>query len=328
MTVLIDGFSHEVGQVCHLTSVRDLCRFTGYELSEPVVCETGNASMFAYIEYSGRTLVVFLGRPFDFFKRWSSRTGSYLMEKEKSSSFMASWRQARRLVDQGRPVVLGPLDLRYLPFCPVEFEVPWHYVVLVGYEDGNALIYDNRVPDLQTVALDDLDRAWKRRSIQRGPYAFTLFEPAPQIHLPGIILESLRYTADIYLSPPMEVLGIPGMRKLAAEIGRWPDILSSKGLKTAVWSFILQLDMRKSHMFSRFLLEAKDILGWKDLRHIADRIFDCDESWTGIRYELKDADAENQIAKVLPMAGIKIAQLAEREEKSYMVLANLISSKS
>jgi hypothetical protein len=324
MATLIEGFPHKVGQVCHLTSVRDLLRFAGHDLSEAMVCEIGNASMFAYVKYGGLYMVVFLGRPFDFFQRWAARTGAGLDEKESSSSFRAAWRQVTKLVGRGQPVVLGPLDLRHLPFYPVEFDVPWHYVVLVGYDDGNAFVYDNRMPGLQSLALEDLDRAWRRRSIKRGPYAFTLFEPPRELRLPQVLVESLRHTVHINLHPPLDFVGIPGMRKLASEIGRWPAMLSADRLKTAVWSFILQSDMRRSHMFSTFLAEAGDVLGWRGLHGVAGQVFACDEAWTELRYQLKDADADGATADVLHDVGEAIARLADREEMAFRALAGLL----
>ena len=142
-----------------------------------------------------------------------------------------------------------------------------------------------------------------------------------------LALSGNSYSAEINLRPPLDVLGISGMRKLATEIGRWPDVLSKKGLKTAVWSFILQSDMRKAHMFSRFLMEARDMLGWKGLQDVADQVFACDEVWIEIRYELKNADAEGTAAKVLPHVGERIAQLADREELAYKTLTDLLSRK-
>ncbi|MEW6034045.1 MAG: BtrH N-terminal domain-containing protein [Chloroflexota bacterium] len=324
MPAMIEGFVHQEGPICILTSVRDVLRYYGHDLSDPMVSEVGSATLFAYVKYRGAYVVAFIGRPQDFLQRWVARTGAELMEKEKCASLRAAWKQVRKLVDGGTPVVLGPLDLRYLPFYPVQFELPWHFNVLIGYGDGTAYIFDNRLPDVQRLSLEDLDKAWRRRSISRGPYAYTVMRPPRELALEKVLVESLRHAVEVNLRPPWRVVGVQAMRRLAAEIGRWPRMLPPQGVKTSVWSLILQSPVRKFHLFPRFLLEAERVLGMPALRGIAEQVLICDDAWAGVSSELKEAEEQGRTEAVLSGVGREIKQIADREEKAYTSLERLL----
>ena len=67
-------------------------------------------------------------------------------------------------IDEGYPVVLGPLDmfyLRYLKMYHTE-HIPIHYVMMIGYDEEKncVLIYDCEREDVIELAVSDLELAW------------------------------------------------------------------------------------------------------------------------------------------------------------------------
>ena len=67
-------------------------------------------------------------------------------------------------IDEGYPVVLGPLDMFYLPYLKMYHteHIPIHYVMMIGYDEEKncVLIYDCEREDVIELAVSDLELAW------------------------------------------------------------------------------------------------------------------------------------------------------------------------
>ena len=59
-------------------------------------------------------------------------------------SFEKALKKAKSEVDSGYPVVLGAMDMFYLPYFEKLYNkehIPFHYILMVGYDDGEQSIY-------------------------------------------------------------------------------------------------------------------------------------------------------------------------------------------
>ena len=67
-------------------------------------------------------------------------------------------------IDEGYPVVLGPLDMFYLPYLKMYHveHIPIHYVLMTGYDEEKncVLIYDCDREDIIELAVSDLELSW------------------------------------------------------------------------------------------------------------------------------------------------------------------------
>ena len=106
-------------------------------------------------------------------------------------TFELALAKAKREIDAGFPCVLGALDMRYLPYFEKLYHgesIPFHYVMMVGYDDEARQIFLNDCgrAQTQTLAYDELRLAWDcayaglskpntvctiRMNAQKDPYA-------------------------------------------------------------------------------------------------------------------------------------------------------------
>jgi len=80
-------------------------------------------------------------------------------------TFEQTLKKAKAEVDCGHPPVLGALDMYYLPYFSKLYHgehIPFHYVLMVGYDDEARCIYlhDCGRKAVQTLSYDELRSAW------------------------------------------------------------------------------------------------------------------------------------------------------------------------
>jgi hypothetical protein len=219
--------------MCPVNPVRDLVHWrAGRDWSNEFVYGLGQGGGFAYLRFSmadpprqvywgvaGPRQHQYLADLFD--------AGYTVVEKR---SFKFSWRRAREALDASTPPVLGPLDMFYLHYYEGLYRqrhIPIHYVLLVGYDDENAYVLDTDQDDVQVVPLAELQPAWDVNVPGLGkPNRLVVFD-IPQDLPPtdALIRKSIADQCQTMLEPPVSMVGIPAMRKLAHEIAGWSDEL-------------------------------------------------------------------------------------------------------
>lgn len=80
-------------------------------------------------------------------------------------TFEQSIKKAKAEIDMGYPSVLGALDMYYLPYYPKLYHrehIPFHYVLMVGYDDDAQCIYhlDCGREEVMTLTYEELRNAW------------------------------------------------------------------------------------------------------------------------------------------------------------------------
>jgi hypothetical protein len=102
--------------------------------------------------------------------------------------------------------------------------IPIHYLLLVGYDDETAYVHDTGQEDVQAISLDELQPAWDVNVPGLGKRNRLAVMELPQ-ELPPADLLIRRAIADqcqTMLHPPVSMVGIPAIRKVAREIAGWP----------------------------------------------------------------------------------------------------------
>jgi hypothetical protein len=105
--------------------------------------------------------------------------------------------------------------------------IPIHYVLLVGYEDEKAYVHDTDKEDVQAISLDELQLAWDVNVPGLGKRNRLAVIDVPQELPPNDVLirRSIADECQTMLHPPVSMVGIPAMKKVAHEIARWPEEL-------------------------------------------------------------------------------------------------------
>jgi len=115
----------------------------------------------------------------------------------------------KKEIDEGYPVVLGPLDMFYLPYLKMYHveHIPIHYVMMIGYDEEKnvVLIYDCDREDVIELAVSDSYNCLLRKAERQ-------FREKPYI------------------------LGISAYEKIAKELPKWKKKFSEEDYRNALIS--------------------------------------------------------------------------------------------
>lgn len=94
-----------------------------------------------------------------------SPIGGFEYKHFAHKTFEKALARAKAEIDHGYPCVIGALDMYYLPYYEKLYHgepIPFHYVIMIGYDDETQCIYLNDCGKAETQALSyaELRLAW------------------------------------------------------------------------------------------------------------------------------------------------------------------------
>jgi hypothetical protein len=225
--------------MCPVNGIRDLVHWrTGKDFSNEFIWGLGLGGGFTYlrIKVADPPRQIYWGNAGPRQHRYLAELFNADFEAIENRSFKCSWQKATEAVDKGIPPVLGPLDMYYLHFYEEIYHrrhIPIHYLLLINYDDENAYFLDTGIKEIQTVALDELQNAWNVNVPGLGKRNRLVVFDVPQViqSAEELIRRSIAEECRIMLNPPVNMLGIPAMKKVSKEIINWPNELGKE--KTA-----------------------------------------------------------------------------------------------
>jgi hypothetical protein len=265
--------------LCPVNGIRDLvCWRSGRDWSNEFLWGLGQGGGFAYLRFNSADppRQIYTGTATPRQHKYLAGLFNADFTEIENRAFNFSWNKAREAVDAGTPPVLGPLDMFYLPFYEEiyhERHIPIHFVLLVGYEEDKAYIHDTGQEDVQAISLDELRLAWDVNVPGLGKRNRLAIIDVPQ-ELPAtaaLIRQSIADECQTMLHPPVSMVGIPAMKKVAREIVRWPEELgedtAAKCLRQAREYLNSPPDLEGDHLtagrdlYITFLEEAATLAG-------------------------------------------------------------------
>jgi hypothetical protein len=317
---MIAGYRHIPGNHCGSTALRNLLAFDGIEISEEMALGLGAGVCFYYVPLGGQSPSRFTnGRVGRLEEQFCELTGAALRFATFDDAD-ASWEAARAAVDAGRPALLLT-DLYYLDHYGRSAHFPGHAVILAGYDDEVAYLSDTGFDELQTTTLEHLAEARHGQhpvfpldgQMLTVPDPEALRDPSPAA------ARAIERNAHQMIEPAMgDYEGLPGLRRFAAELPRWPQ-----ELEDWQWSarFCYQVIERRGTgggnfrlMYSRFLEEA----GRPESRIAAEAA----AGWTTLAGSLLEAsEAEAPGAALWSRIGDEAAAVLEAEERLWPALS-------
>ena len=142
--------------------------------------------------------------------------------------------RAKTEIDNGYPCVLGALDMYYLPYYEKLYHVdhiPFHYVMMTGYDDETQSIYLNDCGKAETQVLSyaDLRLAWDCSSPGLSkPNTVCTVRMQSRKSKYDIAKEALSKKRELFLNPPANFIGYSGFCKFIADLPNWKKELSIK----------------------------------------------------------------------------------------------------
>ncbi len=125
-------------------------------------------------------------------------------------SFPYTLRKAKEEIDQGYPVVVGALDMYELEYYPKIYHrlhIPIHYVLMVGYDDGQQCIslLDCGKNEMQVLPYSNLnERSISSNAVSKSDSSVLCAWSNPMTS--HIVWKALRKKAERFLNPPTQAL--------------------------------------------------------------------------------------------------------------------------
>jgi len=226
--------------LCPVNGIRDLVQWrTGRDWSNQFLWGLGQGGGFAYLRFSmaDPPRQVYWGIATPRQHRYLAELLEADLAEIEKRTFKFSWGKARAALDAGTPPVLGPLDMFHLHYYESIYHqrhIPIHLVLLVGYDDERAYVHDTDTDDVQAIPLEELQLAWDVNVPALGKRNRLVVLDVPQ-DLPAtdtLVRRSIADQCASMLHPPVSMVGIPAMKKVAREITggrrssgqtRWPS---------------------------------------------------------------------------------------------------------
>ena len=317
---LVPGYRHVPGNHCGSTALRNLLAFHGVEMTEEMAFGLGAGACFYFVPMDGASPSRFTnGRTSRLEEQFVELTGAPL-ELRTFDDADASWDGARGVVEGGAPVLLLT-DLYYLDHYGKSAHFPGHAVVLAGFDDEAAYLSDTAFEELQTTSLASLREARHAQHpvFPLAGHMLVAADGAAGFDPRAAIPAAIRRCAERMLDPPLgDYEGLPGLRRFAAEVGSWPEVLEDWR-----WSarFAYQTIERRGTgggnfrlMYSRFLRAA----GFLE----AGLAEDAAAAWTRLAEELLAASEEQSPSpEVWERVGAEAQGVLELEQKLWDALS-------
>ncbi len=226
---------------CFSNGLEDILAWQGETYMEYLIPVLGGMGEFSYLKFKNATPphMVYWGANTKYLMQDMAHILGFEQLLLENRSFANTFTKMKDQINQEHPVVVGALDMYYLPYYPEIYHVrhiPIHYVLLVGYDDESQRVFvqDCGCKQVQTVSYEEFERSLdvnvpgmsKKNTVR----AFILPRPLPSEL--EIAQKGFYFRANKMLHPPVALFGIPAMRKLAKEIFTWKDKESFEHLVT------------------------------------------------------------------------------------------------
>ncbi len=322
MEYRVPGYVHRNGAHCGSASMRNMLRFRGIDLSEPMCFGLGSGAGFLYLEkLPVPPFVAFHGRIMELERELCDALDLPFPEREEADAD-AGWARARTAVAAGNPVLINT-DLAYLDYFDTRTHFSGHRVVLFGFDDGKgeALLSDSEREEPQYVAVESLKRA---RSSDIPPYPmgnrWCVIAPSrPPRPLAEAIPRALKKNSEAMLSPREgDLSGVDGIRKAAWELPAWPR-------RNENWKFAARfgyqvIEKRGTgggffrRLYARYLEEASAFHPGIAAGGLCDAMTAVADRWTEAAFRLKEISESGDPAGLGDVSEIFLRQ-ADAEEK-------------
>jgi len=356
MRKTVRGFVHRPGVHCGSSSLRDVFEFHGHKFSEEMVFGLNCGLGFVYWPMKGAVPPIFVGGLGSKGIEDVCRILGIKWEKKTTTSAKKAWQAVKELIDNDVPVMLQ-VDMFYLDYWRGKIgHFGGHAIVLAGYDEDREEAYVTDVHNEKIEAkrredglfVTSLESLAEARSSTFKPFpprnAWVTFAfPKELVRLEKAIKTAIKTNAERFLNPPIKNLGVKGIRHLANQVIKWPDIIH--GTIFDPIQFKAEIQMLKLNLFlayafieeagtggglfrriySRFLREAGYMLHAEILGEASDLMMKSADIWTDIANILLTASEvqQDRVKDILVKAQPKIVECAEIEEEAFKLLASV-----
>ncbi len=319
---------------CESGVTTNLLRHGGIAISEPMAFGIGAGLFFGHIPFlkvSGTPGTTFRTWPGAVFKRVAARLGVQV-HTEKFSTPQAAMAALDSVLEKGIPVGMQT-SVYYLPYLPEAFRFHFnaHNLIVYGREGDEYLVSDPVMEGATRIHRDDLAKARfaKGTPEPRGfMYYITGLKGTPDF--PKAILQGIRQTGWLMVSPPVPWFGINAIFLLAKRIAAYPKKLTARKASLYLANIIrMQEEIGTGgagfrYLYAAFLQEAGELLKRDDLLRFSEELTSIGDAWRTFAYEaarvVKNRGSDVSTYEAL---GALLRNIGEREKLFFGKLAKL-----
>jgi len=339
---LLPGFTALPGCHCVTGSFRNVFTYHNYPISEEMLLGLGAGVGFVYWHAKGQA--PFLGgrgNPKDFAADLSRRT-SVRIGEHTSASPRAAERALLELLAAGQPVVVYA-DMPYLTYLglPSDAHFGGHAIGVCGYDPARREVLVADLAARQTgykdgtlnrLPLEQLARARDSRYRPFPPHNawFTFdFSQAHPVQAADV-RAAIHQAAQAMLNPPIQNLGVPGIRTAAHRARDWAKTMDLPQLRLALFNVYVFSEIGGSggglfrSMQARFLDEAAALTGLPRLGDAARAFHACAARWTALANPLGGAFELEDPAALLPGLANGLEEAHQLEAEAWRIAVEAV----
>jgi len=229
--------------------------------------------------------------------------------------------------------VMLQVDMGYLPyfdFGGYDYHFGAHMVVACGHDPATRqVLIADRDKELYPVALDDLAKA---RGSKHQPFSpkhrwYTFDFSRKRQPTAAEVRQAIAEQTREMLHPPITNIGVSGIRKAAARVLKWPQVMDKESLRRTLFNTFIFIDATGGsggglfrYMFSRFLREASTITGDERLRASAGEFHRIGDKWQQIALAFKQGWDTPEPTAAIQAAHPLLVEVADWEETAWLQL--------
>jgi len=215
---------------CYINGLYDILTWKGAHYEYFLLPIIGGMAGFSYMRFkrADPQEMVYWGNSPKYLLKELNAVLPYEVIISEGKAWKTTYAKIIESLDHDEPVVAGALDMYYLHYYTGIYHtthIPIHYVLIVGYDDEKETfsILDCSYKNLQEVSYEDFIKSMDVKvpgmSNKNTIRMFKLREHLPDEY--EVAQKGLRYKAERMLHPPIKMIGMPAMRKLADAITGW-----------------------------------------------------------------------------------------------------------
>ncbi|WP_294468883.1 BtrH N-terminal domain-containing protein [uncultured Anaerofustis sp.] len=152
--------------------------------------------------------------------------------------------KAKKEIDRGKPIVIGAFDMYYLEYYPKLYHkehIPFHYFLMIGYDDEKEKIYlyDCGREDIRELSYENvllgMNAEYPGLCKPNTICKISMDKPNDKKY---IIKKCLEDKANSYVTPPTNFMGIKGIKKLANELSKWEEEIGKEKTRKVILNMI------------------------------------------------------------------------------------------
>ena len=327
-------FIHKPAAHCENGATSNLLRHHRIELSEPMVFGIGSGLFFSYMPFirlNDLPVVSFRPWPGQIFNRLTKRL-NLKIRRFKFNDQAESMKALDRNLQLGIPTgcLVGVYHLSYFPPA-YRFHFNAHNIVVIGRENGEYLVSDPIMPDIERLSHHDLQRVRFAKGTHppKGRMYF-ITENSSSYNLKEAIVKGIKHACKDMLDIPIPLFGVKGIRYLARRMRKWPKKYGEKKAALHMGQVVRMLEEIGTggagfrFMYAAFLQEAARELNQPWLNDMSKEMTEAGDRWrefgmiAGRIFKNRAGQQDSYVA-----ASEILLDIADREEKIYRRLRQI-----